>query len=588
MAESISRAFIDDVLARVDIVDLIEQRLPLKKRGNEFIACCPFHKEKTPSFYVSPHKQIFKCFGCGKGGDIIKFLCEHDHMTFIEALTLLANQAGVAIPNTLTKENTSTASSNELYQLMKQISQYYYQQFCQTPYAIDYIKNRGLSGEIVKNYQIGYAPQGWDNIIKQFGHNQNAMQQLEQCGLIIYKDQHKCYDRFRHRIMFPIHDRQGNVIGFGGRVLDHSEPKYLNSPETIIFHKGNELYGLYYALKNQKLDAIIIVEGYMDVLALAQYGITNVVATLGTATTKQHLQRLYRYTHNLIFCFDGDNAGRNAAWRACQTLLPLIQDNRQAKFMFLPEKDDPDSYIRQHGTESFLTQLQQATPLSHFLFEHTRQNINLTSIDERSQYISQVMPLIEQITEGTFKQLLLEKLAQITHVNIETLQHNQAAHKTSAATTTTTNHQSEHYSRLSPVRLAIALLLQNPLLIHKIDKKFDLTQIHLAGIDVLLDLINAIKQNPKSTTAMLLHHWHETKFSSLMSNLAMWPLLIPEQGLAEELNHTLQRLETLHQEKTIETLLQKASIATLSEQDKSLLQRLIKQSKSKFPTKLDK
>jgi DNA primase len=577
MAESIPRAFIDDLLARVDIVEVIEQRVPLKKRGNEFTACCPFHKEKTPSFYVSPHKQIFKCFGCGKGGDAITFLCEHDHMNFIEALTSLASQAGISLPETISTDKP-ISNANALYQLNEKVAKYYYQQLCHNTTAIEYIKNRGLSGEIAKNYQIGFAPDGWDGLIKQFGTDNHTLDLLQQCGLTIQKDNKKSYDRFRNRIMFPIHNRQGRVIGFGGRVLDTTEPKYLNSPETPIFHKGNELYGLYFALKNHKLDNIIIVEGYMDVLALAQHGITHVVATLGTATTKQHLQRIYRYTHNLIFCFDGDNAGRAAAWRACQTLLPLLQDDRQARFMFLPDKEDPDSFVRHQGAPAFLDQLQHATPLSDFLFEHARQQIDLSNIDGRSQYIAQVMPLIDQLPESTFRQLMIEKLAQITRTNVTTLDQAKT-HSTHLRVTSTIQH-SQQKKRLTPIRAAIALLLQNPQLIEQLNTKIDLSLLHLPGIDVLNELTQLIQQNPKTTTAMLLRHWQPGKMSDLMHELADWPLLIHQkEDLIQEFEGTLQQLKSQQHEHAIEKLLNKAIISPLSEQEKQLLQALIKQSK---------
>src|SRR3990167_4049159 len=348
MTGTIPREFIDLLLAKIDLVDLINAQIPLRKKsGNNYFACCPFHNEKSASFSVSQPKQFYYCFGCGAHGNAIDFMMQHDHLNFPEAIEALAKYAGMDVPHTheSIKKNHSVST---LHELMQTITTYYYDHMRQSTRAISYLKKRGISGAIAQQFMIGYAPDSWSHVLDQFGKTDADKKHLLDAGLIIKREEaHQYYDRFRDRIMFPIHDHRGRIIGFGGRIIDEGEPKYLNSPETILFQKGHELYGLYHAIKaNRTLNHILIVEGYMDVVALFQHNITYAVATLGTATTEHHLQRLFRYTSEIIFCFDGDAAGKHAAWRAVQVLLPIMQDHLQIRFLFLPDGEDPDSFIR--------------------------------------------------------------------------------------------------------------------------------------------------------------------------------------------------------------------------------------------------
>jgi DNA primase len=348
MAEQIPRDFIDQLLNRVDIVDFIDSRITLRKKsGNNFFACCPFHNEKNPSFSVSQPKQFYYCFGCGAHGNAIDFLMQYDRLNFPEAIEALAKQVGMEVPkqSISPQQAEKAAAQQSLYELLAQVAKFYQSQLRTHNRAIEYLKQRGVSGEIAKSFAIGVAPQGWDNLLQKIG--QHAKQALLEVGMLIKKEEGGCYDRFRDRIMFPIHDRRGRIIGFGGRIIDQGEPKYLNSPETPLFQKGHELYGLYQALQaNRQLERIIVVEGYMDVIALFQHDITYAVATLGTATSSSHIERLLRHTAEIIFCFDGDQAGRSAAWRALQVTLPLMRDGIQVRFLFLPEGEDPDSLVR--------------------------------------------------------------------------------------------------------------------------------------------------------------------------------------------------------------------------------------------------
>src|SRR5512143_157141 len=421
MAGRIPQHFIDDRLARADIVEIIAARVPLKKAGRDYVACCPFHNEKTPSFSVSPSKQFYHCFGCGAHGTAIGFLMEYDHLDFIEAIKELAKHLGVQMPETreLTPaEQSRRAQEENIYDVLAEAARFYQaqlRQHPQAPQAIDYLKNRGLSGEIAKEFAIGYAPAGWSNLLQALG--QQRLKLLIDAGLVIEKEQGKYYDRFRERIMFPIRDRRGRVIGFGGRVLGDGTPKYLNSPETPVFHKGRELYGLFEARQSVRdWSRVLVVEGYMDTVALAQYGIRNVVATLGTAVTPEHLDLLFRNTSEVVFCFDGDHAGRQAAWRGLENALPAMHDGRQVRFIFLPEGEDPDTLVRRIGAEEFNKAIAAAVPLSEFMIEQLGQQIDLRSVDGQAQLVEKVRPLIARMPAGIYRTLMVERLAEWSHL----------------------------------------------------------------------------------------------------------------------------------------------------------------------------
>ncbi len=425
----IPQTFIDDLLNRLDIVEVIDKRVKLKKSGKNYSACCPFHNEKTPSFSVSPDKQFYYCFGCGASGTALTFLIEFERLNFPEAVESLARTAGLEVPreDASPKRKQQDRRQKSLYDILEKAGAYYSKQLKEHPQrqvAVRYLQNRGLSGNIARKFGMGYAPPGWDNLLLKLGLNEEDRQLLVDSGLVIEREEDKRqYDRFRQRIMFPILDTRGRAIGFGGRVLDDSKPKYLNSPETPVFHKGRELYGLYQARQaNRNLDRLLVVEGYMDVIALAQFGISNAVATLGTACGEEHLRLAFRYTTEVVFCFDGDNAGRTAAKRALENALPAMEDGRQVKFLFLPEGQDPDSLVRQIGAERFSQQLDKATPLEEFLFEAAADGIKVQTMEGRARLSKTVAPLINQLPAGIYRELMFDSLARRTGLDRNLLQ----------------------------------------------------------------------------------------------------------------------------------------------------------------------
>ena len=419
----IPKSFIQDLLNRLDIVDVIERYVPLKKAGANYVACCPFHNEKSPSFTVSQTKQFYHCFGCGVHGTAIGFVMEHAGLSFVDAVEELARGIGVTVPREASNQVQHRVAP-DLHEVMQSATRYYREQLKQSPRAIDYLKRRGLSGEIAAKFGIGYAPEGWQNLESVFLNYQDA--NLLETGLVIENDEGKRYDRFRDRIMFPIINVRGQIIGFGGRVLDKGEPKYLNSPETPLFEKGRELYGLFQAQKAIRAEKMaLVVEGYMDVVALAQLGVEYAVATLGTATTPYHIQKLLRLTEQVVFCFDGDSAGRRAAWRALENALPHLQDGKQLRFLFLPPEHDPDSYIREHGKEAFEHLLgEEALPLSGYLLRELSAQVDLKTQEGRSALLEHAKPLLIAIAAPTTALLLRKEvaaLAGITQAELEGL-----------------------------------------------------------------------------------------------------------------------------------------------------------------------
>ena len=426
MAGRIPQYFLDDLLARIDIVDVVDQRVKLKKTGRNYSACCPFHKEKTPSFSVSPDKQFYYCFGCGVSGNAIGFLMDFDHLDFPQAVDTLAGQLGLEVPHEQGPKRRGP-DNTELYTLMGKVVEHFDRQLKhhnQSPRASHYLKQRGLNAETCKAFDIGFAPPGWDNLQKELATSPEKEKQLISTGMLVHnEDSNRIYDRFRDRIMFPIRDSRGRYIAFGGRVLGDEKPKYLNSPESPIFHKGRELYGLYEARQaNRKLNRIIVVEGYMDVVALTQQGITNSVATLGTATTPDHIQKLYKVVPEVVFCFDGDDAGRRAAWKALESTLPQMEDGRQARFLFLPQGEDPDSMVRKEGSEQFTQRVKdQALSLDNFLFRELEEGLDLNTMDGRARLAKLAQPYLKQLPEGMFHQLMIKKLSDITGLDSQYL-----------------------------------------------------------------------------------------------------------------------------------------------------------------------
>ncbi|MDR3476623.1 MAG: DNA primase [Gammaproteobacteria bacterium] len=573
MTEHIPRDFIDQLLNRVDIVDLIDSRITLRKKtGNNFFACCPFHNEKNPSFSVSQVKQFYYCFGCGAHGNAIDFLIEYDRLNFPEAIETLAKQIGMEVPRqTNFRSPEKVAAQQSLYDLLDQVAKFYQNQLRQhkdAERAVEYLKHRGVSGVIAKDFGIGLAPQGWDHVLQAF---EKSKLQLFEAGMLIKKDEGGFYDRFRDRIMFPIHDRRGRIIGFGGRIIDVGEPKYLNSPETPIFQKGHELYGLYQALQaNRQLTRIIVVEGYMDVIALFQNQITYAVATLGTATSANHLERLFRHTSEIIFCFDGDTAGRTAAWRALQVTLPLMRDGIQVRFMFLPEGEDPDSLVRKEGKEHFEQRMLNASTISDFFFQTIATQTDMSSTDGRARYVKLATDLLKQIPEGIFQQMMLAELAKRARIDIEQL-------KPRSPTATQTTQQKPAPSLKarppSPLRVVMTLLIQQPSLVELITTPIPL--LDLNGYDLLVQLIEKAKQNPKVTTGGLLEHWRDQPDGKLLAKLAQWEHMIPEAGVQHEFIGALNNLSKLAHGNAIENLLAKAAQIGLSPEEKQSLSELI-------------
>ncbi|MEM1243749.1 MAG: DNA primase, partial [Pseudomonadota bacterium] len=467
MARLIPRNFVDDLISRSDIVEIINQRVPLKKRGANYEACCPFHNEKTASFKVSAAKQIYHCFGCGKGGNAISFLMEYDRLDFVEAVEQLASQLSLTVPfqnNATTQEQRRYIRDEKfaLEKLLQRISQFYTKQLNQAigTKAGEYLAKRGIKKTSMANFQLGYAPASWDAIIKNFATTHENRQTLLQLGLIINKGQHHAYDRFRDRLMFPIKNRRGQIIAFGGRSLDGQEPKYLNSPDSNLFHKSQELYGLYEVLQQtqQNLPYLIVVEGYLDVISLHEQGLPYAVAPLGTALTQEHLRRLCRYTDKIYFCFDGDNAGQNAAWRSLTMTLTQMQRNLTFYFVQLPAQHDPDSFIRAKGHASFESLLAQAPSQADFFFQHIF--ANATTLDAKNQACQQALILIRQMQDDIYQKFLLNKLAELTGLTLPEL-----TQKPNVNTTTQTK---SNPSSSTALRLFMALLVMQPNLIEKI------------------------------------------------------------------------------------------------------------------------
>ena len=434
MAGRIPQTFIDDLLDRVDIVDVVNGRVPLKKAGKNYKACCPFHDEKSPSFTVAQDKQFYYCFGCGAGGNALGFVMEFDRLDFLPAVEMLARNAGLEIPREAAQDPQISKQKDNLYSILTESDRYFRQQLrthAGAASAVDYLKARGLSGQVAAQYGMGYAPPGWDNLLKAVGTDEQRTALLNESGMLVIKpEEKKQYDFFRHRITFPIRDQRGRTVGFGGRVLDDSKPKYLNSPETPVFSKGRELYGLYEARQKLKeIPCLIMVEGYMDVIALAQFEINNAVATLGTALTESHLQKIFRYTSEIVFCFDGDSAGRKAAARALDTALPEMRDGVSAKFLFLPDGEDPDTMVRQLGKQEFNEQIDRAQPLSEFLFEQLSDGIDSSTADGKARLSKVCAPQINRIPQGVFRQLMLEELSSRTGISAENLRDYVATHK---------------------------------------------------------------------------------------------------------------------------------------------------------------
>jgi DNA primase len=579
MSGRIPQAFIDELLTRTDIVDVIDARVPLKKAGREYKACCPFHNEKTPSFTVSQVKQFYHCFGCGAHGSAISFLMDYEHLEFVEAVEDLARLAGLEVPREAAADPATQSPTQPLYALLEEVSRYYRQQLRGHPQAaraVDYLKQRGLTGDIAARFDIGFAPPGWDNLARALGGDAASRAALLETGLLIERpDGGGVYDRFRDRVQFPIRDRRGRTIGFGGRVLGDDTPKYLNSPESLIFHKGRELYGLYEARKTvRQLERMLVVEGYMDVVALAQFGINYAVATLGTSTTPDHLERLFRTVPEVVFCFDGDRAGRAAAWRALENALPVLTDGREARFLFLPEGEDPDTLVRKTGKEEFENMITHAVHLSDFLFEHLSSQVDTASIDGRARLVDLARPLISRLPDSIFRQLMLEQLAQIAGTDSSHLADRLQKRVEPRAVKTTTAARTTGGGK-SPVREAIAMLLHQPELAQNIAPPVITEPDAMPGVRLLLELFELLQRQPGLNTGAILEHWRGREESRHLHKLAQWTPLTEKLDLEAEIRGHLSQIVHQVTEKRISALLQEERHRILNDQEKQELKTLL-------------
>ena len=573
----IPRDFIDDLLVRVDIVDLIDSHVPLKKSGNSYTARCPFHTEKSPSFSVNRNKQFYHCFGCGTGGNAISFLMAFSHLDFVEAIEDLASFIGIDVPRETTDYQGEKHDYSALYSILEETAVFYVNQLrnhAKGQKAIEYLKNRGISGSIAQQFSLGYALEEWDALASRFDNKL-----LLDAGMLTRNEADKTYDRFRGRLMFPIRDKRKRIIGFGGRVLDDSLPKYLNSPETPVFSKGKELYGLHELLeKNARPKRILITEGYMDVLALAQFGINYSVAALGTATSKTHLDLLFRFTSELVFCFDGDDAGRKAAWRAVKEAFPCLRDGRQIKVMLLPQDQDPDSLIRTEGTEVFNQRVQESQALSDFYFEHLGQDLNLTTVEGRSQFLTQAKPDIEKIPAGFFREMMLSSLKELSGSSaLDALKPLLLPAEINDNYQRKTANQSElPKGHSSPARVVISLLLQNPRLIEIIEQyELDWSKLNFPGINVLSDIVQAIESVRPENTAVLLEFFRDKPNEQMIYTMVNKEFFIPETGIDAEFSDAFKKLLELSNETALNQLLEKLQTQELNSDEKEQLKNLL-------------
>jgi DNA primase len=575
MSGRIPQHFIDELMRRVDIADVVGSRVPLKKAGREYKACCPFHGEKTPSFTVSPTKGFYHCFGCGAHGTALGFLMDYDRMDFVSAVEELASRCGLEVPRE--GGNDAGPSLGPLYEALARAADYFEKALRTSPAAIDYLRGRGLQGETARDYRIGYAPPAWDGLLRELGAALPAAQLLA-AGLIIERDSGGHYDRFRDRIMFPIRDSRGRVTGFGGRIIGEGEPKYLNSPETPVFHKGKEVYGLYEARQAQRqLGRLLVVEGYMDVVSLAQHGIRDAVATLGTATTAEQARQLLRVVPEIVFCFDGDRAGRAAAWRALQASLPELRDGRQIGFLFLPDGEDPDSLVRKEGAEAFRARMGTSQPLSDYLVEELRRQSGGDSIDARARLAELARPLLQAVPEGIYRELLTERLAAEVGLRPEKLV--AALGDTAPAETPLPRPQRRPSSRHGPprpslVRQAITLLLHYPAAGARVTVPQGLGAVRQRGVPLLCELLDLTRAQADLAPGALIERFRERPEGRHLAELLTGPMLVDEAAAARELDDSLRRILASDREERLAELVSKAASGALSAEEKEQFRAL--------------
>ncbi|MGN2251563.1 DNA primase [Frateuria sp. GZRe14] len=567
MRGRIPDSFIDELLARVDIVDVIERRVPLKKAGREWTACCPFHNERTPSFYVSPAKQFFHCFGCGAHGSAVKFLMDYERLEFPDAVEELAQAVGLTVPREGGREAAPREDKTDLYALLDNAARWYETELPRNAEAQAYCRKRGLDADTIARFRLGWAPAGYDGLIKALGGSDRRMQLLTEAGMVATGERGHRYDRFRERLMFPILDRRGRVIAFGGRVLSAEQsPKYLNSPETPLFHKGRELFALWQVKQaNSQLARIVVVEGYMDVIALHQAGLPIAVATLGTATTPEHTEVLFRAAPDVVFCFDGDRAGRAAAWKALDAALPRLRDGRQAYFLFLPDGEDPDSLVRKEGKEGFEKRLKDATPLSDYFFGELAHDVDTASLDGRARLAERARPLIARLPDGAFRDLMAQELERRTGARA-----NVPAEPTARRAV-----QRPVAVQRSLVRSAIALLLAQPGLADLVEPPYRFLRLDKPGVGLLAELVDLCRARPGINPAMLVEHFAERPEYPALQKL-MAAMVVGEPDVQrEEFLDALRRMEEQATALRREALTARHRDGTLTSAEKAELRELL-------------
>ncbi|UGB45310.1 DNA primase [Frateuria edaphi] len=567
MRGRIPDSFIDELLARVDIVDVIERRVPLKKAGREWTACCPFHNERTPSFYVSPAKQFFHCFGCGAHGSAVKFLMDYERLEFPDAVEELAQAVGLTVPREGGREAAPREDKTDLYALLDNAARWYETELPRNAEAQAYCRKRGLDADTIARFRLGWAPAGYDGLIKALGGSDRRMQLLTEAGMVATGERGHRYDRFRERLMFPILDRRGRVIAFGGRVLSAEQsPKYLNSPETPLFHKGRELFALWQVKQaNSQLARIVVVEGYMDVIALHQAGLPIAVATLGTATTPEHTEVLFRAAPDVVFCFDGDRAGRAAAWKALDAALPRLRDGRQAYFLFLPDGEDPDSLVRKEGKEGFEKRLKDATPLSDYFFGELAHDVDTASLDGRARLAERARPLIARLPDGAFRDLMAQELERRTgaRANVPAEPAARRAVQRPVAV------------QRSLVRSAIALLLAQPGLADLVEPPYRFLRLDKPGVGLLAELVDLCRARPGINPAMLVEHFAERPEYPALQKL-MAAMVVGEPDVQrEEFLDALRRMEEQATALRREALTARHRDGTLTSAEKAELRELL-------------
>ncbi len=623
MAGRIPQTFIDELLDRVDIVDVVDRRVKLKKTGKNYSACCPFHDEKTPSFSVSPEKQFYYCFGCGATGNALGFVMDYENIDFPQAVDNLASTLGLEVPREQSPGGSAAPAQESpnkpLYAIAEEAADFYRQALREhgdRDRAVAYLKRRGLTGVVARDFLLGFAPPGWDNLRKHLGDSELRRKQALEAGLLVENDKGRIYDRFRDRIVFPIRDRRGRVIAFGGRVLGDDKPKYLNSPESPIFHKGRELYGFYEARRaNRHLERLIVVEGYMDVIALAQAGITYAVATLGTSTSTEHLERIFRAVPEVVFCFDGDEAGRKAAERALRSALPTMGDGRQARFLFLPDGEDPDTLVRAVGAEPFLDRVRTAQPLEEFLFQSQGAGLQLDTMEGRASLAKRCLPLIRELPAGVFQELMFRALAERTGLELNSLMRLEAQNVETPPQAPQVEapgpgspppddgpppeaydgYDATDWPQPEPApeppaerprggatetlaQAAIALLLHKPAVAERADAEA-LSALPGQEGELLREMLRLLHKRPESSTGMLLGHWYGTAEGELLAQLAGQERLIPPDGIEQQFDDIIRRLSSMPlRERIVAEIgeIKGRPFDALGDEDKTRLRELIR------------